>query len=147
MTRWALILLLAALPAQAADWSGPAEAIDGDTLVIDGAVVRLDGIDAPPLDATCVRGDQNIPCGSIARGALLDLVTAMEVACTATGAVQDGLPAALCVAGGFEVNGNMVYTGWALPLAGITRYDSVAAGARNDRRGLWATDWVAGVTN
>jgi len=137
-----LVGLAMALPALAADLSGPAEAVDGDTLVLEEQTVRLSGIDAPPLDATCLRDGQEIPCGLIARGALLDLITAMEVECRLLAFDLDGLPAALCSAGGFEINGNMVYTGWALPLPHSTAYDAIRDGAREDRRGLWATDYV-----
>ena len=36
----------------------------------------------------------------------------------------------------------MVYTGWALPVPGWTAYDTIKEGAVEDRRGLWATEFV-----
>tara|TARA_Y100001934_G_scaffold98599_1_gene121376 strand:- start:787 stop:957 length:171 start_codon:yes stop_codon:yes gene_type:complete len=53
------------------------------------------------------------------------------------------MPATLCRAGGFEVNGNMAYTGWALPAHGISAFDDIRDGGREDQRGLCATDYVA----
>ena len=42
--------LLAASLALADGLSGPADVVDGDTIVIDGTVIDLYGIDAPELD-------------------------------------------------------------------------------------------------
>jgi len=128
-------------PALAETFSGPADVIDGDTLTVAGTTVHLAGIAAPPLDQWCQRNDKDIPCGVIARGALLDLVTAMTVTCRLTGDTFQGQPDAVCSAGGFEINANMIYTGWALPLPG-TDFQVTRDGAREDRRGLWATSYV-----
>ena len=109
--------------------------------MVSGTLVNLAGIAAPPLDQWCQRNEKAIPCGVIARGALLDLVTAMTVTCRLTGTTFQGLPDAVCSAGGFEINANMIYTGWALPLPG-TDFDVTRDGARQDQRGLWATNYV-----
>ena len=135
-------VLLFALIA-AADLSGHAIAVDGDTIIVAGQAVRLSGIDAPPLDAMCERNGQTIPCGLIAKGALLDLITALEVECDLLEVTIDGMPAALYRVGGFEVNDNMVNTGWALPAHGISAFDDIRDGAQEDQRGFWATDYVA----
>jgi len=136
------VVMTATLSTQAADLSGPAAAIDGDTLILEGTSVRLAGIDAPELEQTCLRNAQEIPCGLISKGALLDLITAMDVHCDLDGGELDALPTAICQAGGFEINENMVYTGWALPLADISRYDTIRNGAKDDGRCLWSTDYV-----
>ncbi len=136
-----LALFLCIPFARADALTGPAEAIDGDTLSIAGTTVHLAGIAAPPLARWCLHATKKIPCGSIARDALLDLITAMEVTCRLTGERFENRPDAVCVAGGFEINVNMVYTGWALPLPD-TGYGPTRDGAREDRRGLWATNYV-----
>ena len=105
------------------DFSGPADVTDGDTLTVAGTSVHLAGIAAPPLDQWCQRNDKAIPCGVIARGALLDLVTAMTVTCRLTGATFQNQPDAVCSAGGFGINANMVYTGWARPLDHQLRHE------------------------
>ena len=81
------ILLLAAGTgwASADVISGPATVLDGDTIEVDGRMIRLEGIDAPELGQTCVRFDKEVDCGVIARAALLDLVTAVEVVCEPRG--------------------------------------------------------------
>ena len=137
-----LLISLVALPVQAQDLTGPVEALDGDTLTVDGTAVRLAGIDAPDLADWCRRGGYDIPCGSISRSALLDLVVGATVECSLTGSELDGRPAALCHADGFEINSNMIYTGWALPLVDDGPYADLRDGAKTSRRGLWATDYV-----
>lgn len=122
--------------------SGPATVLDGDTIEVDGRMIRLEGIDAPELGQTCIRFEKEVDCGVIARAALLDLVTAVEVICEPRGQDHDELMTAFCTADGFDVGGNMVYTGWALPVPGWTAYDAIKDGAIEDRRGLWATEFV-----
>jgi len=57
-------LLLAIAPAQARDFSGIAEVVDGDTLWVGLTKVRLHGIDAPETKQTC-RSEQGVTwaCG------------------------------------------------------------------------------------
>ena len=58
ITRLIALLLLActpAAPAAAQTFYGPAHVIDGDTLVVDSAKIRLHGIDAPEQDQQCPR--------------------------------------------------------------------------------------------
>jgi endonuclease YncB( thermonuclease family) len=53
-TRIALAVVLSVIAVSAhADVAGPARVIDGDTIVINGEHVRLQGVDAPEADQTC----------------------------------------------------------------------------------------------
>lgn len=54
-----LLLVALALPANAEVVSGPAYAVDGDTLILNDRQVRLAGIDAPELDQSCQRDGQS----------------------------------------------------------------------------------------
>jgi len=61
-----------------------AEAIvhDGDTLTLDGTIYRLDGIDAPELDQSCIdKEGATIPCGIIARDRLIESIGKRSVSC------------------------------------------------------------------
>ncbi len=119
------LMLLFAAQAHAETLSGPVQAIDGNTLEIGGKVVRLEGIDAPEIDQTCQFNDQEIRCGEIARDALLDLITATDVICEIQANDTGTPPQAACTSDGYDISGNMVYTGWALPAPGRrTRTDS-----------------------
>ncbi len=117
---------------------GTASVIDGDSLEIEGRRIDLYGIDAPESGQTCRWGNRTISCGVMARGALLDLVTAVEVTCKQEGVAGDGSMIARCSADGFDIGGNMVYTGWALADRQITgRYVRMEEIARERRHGLW----------
>ncbi len=111
-----LAVLIALLPAIAlADVTGQASVIDGDTIEIHGQRIRLHGIDAPELAQTCWDRNGEYPCGRIARTAALDLIAGEDtVTCETRGKDRFGRWLAVCFAGGFSINRNMVYTGWAL---------------------------------
>src|SRR5262245_60918266 len=89
VTAYALlgVIVVVAVKLNAADdpatvvRGGMARVVDGDTLVLDGERLRLQGIDAPELDQTCVVGDHVLPCGRRARDALARLV-AETVSCS-----------------------------------------------------------------
>ncbi len=139
---YALIALMAALPAQAGSdvVSGPATVIDGQTMEIAGQRFSLHAIAAPHLEQTCEWPDQTIPCGDVSRTALMDLVIAATVNCQAVDAAGklDGSTVARCDVDGFDVGRNMVHTGWAVADPRVSDiYADTEVTARNARRGLW----------
>jgi endonuclease YncB( thermonuclease family) len=64
-----------------ADVSGTARVIDGDTIEVAGARVRLFGIDAPEQDQPCRVDEVAYHCGIRAAVALLTLVRDHTVCC------------------------------------------------------------------
>ena len=74
------VMMPAAVSAQS--FSGPALAIDGDTLDMSGIRVRLHGVDAPETMQTCNRGGQPWSCGRDAGALLADLVAGRTIECT-----------------------------------------------------------------
>jgi len=60
---------------------GVARVADGDSLVLDGVRIRLQGIDAPELAQTCKNGDIVYPCGRQAAAALARLVGDRAITC------------------------------------------------------------------
>ena len=137
-------------PAQA-EIAGPPKVIDGDTIEVQGAAIRLYGIDAPELGQTCRIGTHAYDCGKIARTALLDLTAGVSVTCKlappdAAGnedSAQGGRPGR-CTADGYDLSEGMAYTGWALALRQVTeRYAAFEDGARAAGRGLWKGEFVA----
>jgi endonuclease YncB( thermonuclease family) len=139
----ALVLLLGG--AALAEIIGTPRIIDGRTLEVAGQRVTLFGIDAPDSDQVCQHGGRDYQCGKVARAALWDLVAGLDVSCTpeAEGPAPNGGIAATCTAGGFSLNENMVYTGWALADRDATdRYAVIEAEAKKARRGLWKGEFV-----
>ena len=41
--------------------------VDGDTIVLNGEKIRFSGIDTPELKQTCIKGDEKVFCGKIAK--------------------------------------------------------------------------------
>ncbi|MDP6708926.1 MAG: thermonuclease family protein [Alphaproteobacteria bacterium] len=138
-----LIVVLALLPSLAlAQISGKATVVDGDTIEIGGALVRLHGIDAPELAQACEHLGQPWPCGSEARGVLERIIASRTVTCRADGR---------CRIGPEDLNAEMVVTGMALADPdGGDAYAALEELARVAGRGLWAGrftapwDWRAG---
>ncbi len=138
-----IVVLLVAPPALAGP-AGPATVIDGNTLEVAGARLRLHGIDAPDLDQPCRLRGRTQACGVIARAALMDLTAGAELDCEMRGRDADGRALATCTADGYDVAEGMVYTGWALALDGApARYHTVERQAEAARRGLWLGQFTA----
>lgn len=135
-----------AAQARAANWSplggdlsGAPQVLDGQTLIVDGHRLRLEGIIAPPLGTRCrLRGNQH-DCGRISTTALLDLTAGASVTCIRRETMApDGSRHARCRAGGYDLSEGMVYTGWAeADAAQMSRYAALEAAARQARRGMW----------
>ena len=79
----ALFLIVATTPGWAADVS----VTDGNTLILNGTMYRLAGIEAPQTDQTCIDGKGAAwTCGIEARDRLKEYVGKGEVRCTDQGA-------------------------------------------------------------
>jgi endonuclease YncB( thermonuclease family) len=126
----ALCAFLFAVAANAAELVGTPRVLDGDTLEVDGARVRLLGIDAPE------RGE---PGAVEATSALLNIIAGREIACTDTGGRTHGRIVATCTVGkGSDLSALMVGYGWAAACAKFTpAYVGFEAAARERRAGIW----------
>jgi len=93
----------------------PAKVIDGNTLEIDGRIVRLEGIDAPELNQKCYVDGQEWDCGKDSKTVLEEMVKGRAVSCKDEGNDHHGEMRGTCSAGGqFHLNENMVLLGWAV---------------------------------
>ncbi len=143
----AVLLLLAAARPAGADMRGTPTVIDGDTIELQGEVIRLYGIDAPELGQTCRINGRPYDCGMVARAALLDLTAGSAVTCkvmpAAAGGAADEPRPGRCYAAGYDLSEGMAYTGWALALRQVSeRYVVFEDEARSARRGLWEGRFV-----
>jgi endonuclease YncB( thermonuclease family) len=138
------LVLIVASPASAQDVTGPARVIDGDTVEIGLRRIHLYGIDAPELGQTCEWPAKTIPCGQVARTALMDLLAGAEVVCKTRDKTAEGGWTGTCRADGFDVGRNMVHTGWALAVRRLgTGYEATEEKAKRAKRGLWRGAFVA----
>lgn len=117
--------------------------IDGETLKLRDAVIRLEGITAPPRGQACRNANgESYDCGAAATEALADLVRGHAVECRLDGRDSAGFTQAVCESGGRALNRSLVLAGWAR--AQFSRAQNAAASfgreeadARLERRGLW----------
>ena len=113
----AAFLIIAATPSLAFEVS----VTDGDTLILNGITYRLDGIEAPQTDQTCLN-DKGAAwtCGIDARDRLRDYVGKHDVRCTDRGpdsAYRKRRVGDCWVSGeATSINQWMVQEGWALNL-------------------------------
>lgn len=116
-------------------FSGKALVVDGDSLVIDGARVRLAGIDAPELGQTCPGENGVWRCGRHSRDALARLIDKRSVRCRTERVDRYGRWLGRCHVGSTDINRTMILDGWAVSYGG---FGSEEAKARRARRNLWA---------
>lgn len=145
----AVVLLLALLGVYACrQWAtaptspviGSARVLDGDSLDISGAHIRLEAIDAPESDQTCVDAKgQTWSCGKAAAQELRRHVAGRELTCAVSGLDRYQRMLAFCSApDGSDVNAWMVRQGWALAFGDGWRYRSEQREAEAAKRGIWA---------
>ena len=140
----AIALILCASDVFAADITGFARVVDGNTLDIDGVVVRLYGIQAPHPAQTCrTRKGQAQRCGRIAMLALAEIVRGPKLRCEDKGLDPQGRHQALCFVGWLNLNEEMVASGQAVadPDTGAD-FQHIQAFAKARREGLWQTEFT-----
>lgn len=93
---------------------GTAHVIDGDTIIVAGEHVRLEGIDAPERKQTCQREGKVWACGSVATQTLRGLIRNREVSCKIVGRDAYGRALGACSAGHVHLYSAMVRSGFAL---------------------------------
>lgn len=135
----AICCLLLPAPSSAAEWTGKAVIVDGDTLELAGRRINLAGIDAPEADQTCrLDGGAAYPCGQMATFALAGLIETHWVSCRQTGEGPGGGVLATCSIGPYDVGAEMVRRGWALADRRVPDlYVAEEDAARTARAGLW----------
>jgi endonuclease YncB( thermonuclease family) len=142
----AAVWIAAATPGLAAQ----ATVTDGGTLIVGGVTYRLDGIDAPQTDQTCL-DDKGAAwrCGIEARDRLRERVGKREVRCTDRGADSNAGKRRIgeCFVADDKTSLNqwMVRAGWALNLgrSAKSRYKADRDDAASKRTGLWKGCFVA----
>jgi endonuclease YncB( thermonuclease family) len=138
-------MVLIANSANAAEFVGIPRVVDGDTLTIGAAKIRLQGIDAPETDQVCLNaGGQQWTCGLEARDRLAGHIAGREIRCVSTAIDVYGRELALCSVAGEDLNGWMVREGWALAYVKYSSaYVSVEEQARTRQSGLWQGAFIA----
>ena len=125
------------------DLAGRARVIDGDTIEVGAARIRLFGVDAPESAQGCLAKSGRWPCGEQATRALAGRIGSRPVACEERDRDRYGRIVAVCRHGGQDVNAWLVRGGWAVAYRRYsTAYVGEEAAAREARRGLWRGEFV-----
>lgn len=103
-----IVMFSAPLSAFATDTDvigGPTRVVDGDTLIVAGQRVRLQGIDAPEGKQSCRRAGLRYPCGVEATQALRRQIEMETVICTIHSTDRYGRALGVCTdADGTDLN-------------------------------------------
>jgi len=131
--------------AHAADFSGEPRVVDGDTLTLGTARIRLEGIDAPETDQICLNASATRwTCGIGARDRLSSHIAGRSVVCVSSGTDRYGRALGTCSLGGENLNEWMVLQGWALAYVQYSsKYVCAEEQARTNQRGLWSGAFIA----
>ena len=135
-----LLILLATATATAlglARAETAASVIDGDTLRLDGATVRLHGVGAPALEQLCFAGAEPWACGEAAAQALSERVGAAAVHCERVTSAPSDPPGVICETD-TVLNAWMVAQGWAIASeTSSSPYRGEQEAAMRAGRGIW----------
>lgn len=110
-----MVLLLGPKAADARDLSGPAEVVDGDTLMIHGDIVELWGYDAPELDQQCAINGIGWPCGQAAANHIQAFTKEKIVTCREKSVSTSHIRHFKCAVGTFDIGAEMIEVGLAMP--------------------------------
>jgi endonuclease YncB( thermonuclease family) len=145
ITVAAFAALIFGFGALADDLTGQASVIDGDTLEIRGARIRLWGIDAPESTQLC-RGADSLQyrCGAKAANDLDAFIARRPVSCTPISLDRYGRTVASCAVDRIDLGGWLVRSGLAFdwPQYSKRRYDAAQRDAEHAGRGMWTGSYV-----
>ena len=141
------LVLLIALPlkARSEDLVGVPRIIDGDTIVINGERIRLQGIDAPETEQFCLDNKARVAkCGRGVRDRLIEKAEGRAWTCRALGRDRFNRLLARCYVAGEDIQQWMVRSGFALSYRQYSHdYDADEEAARAARAGLWGGAFIA----
>jgi endonuclease YncB( thermonuclease family) len=137
---------------------GRAVVTDGDTVIVAGRTVRLQGIDAPEISQPCARADGSTWwCGAAAGRDLDRIIAGRQLRCEIDArdpGDRYGRVLAICFAGGADIGREMLARGQAVAYrryldyrGGAARahkadYLAAEAGARARGAGVWQGDFT-----
>lgn len=139
-----MFLVEPASPPATIEIVGYAKVVDGDTLQIGTASIRLFAIDAPETRQSCSSNQRPVACGAQASDYLRRKTHGVVVRCVSRETDRYGRMVATCTTGGRDIGADMVTAGWATAFRSYsTLYVPQEDLAKAAHRGLWATTFEA----
>lgn len=123
------------------EMKGPFNIVDGRTFGDSTITVSLSLLDAPDRAAVCVNETGQLwGCGLRARAALNNLLRGLSLVCQGDLSKPEPIEAS-CRSPLGDLAAQVILTGYARPVSGISAFDPETAEARAARRGLWNGGW------
>lgn len=119
--------------------SGAVGVVSGDTLTLNGRVIKLFGVAAPDISQTCAdMSGRGYKCGQQSIAWLSSWLADNEVKCHIINEDERGVLSGVCMLGPYDIAAALVNAGWAVA---DTRQTQIYAPYQNqalkNKRGLW----------
>ena len=118
---------------------GVTRVLSGDTMTMNGRVIKLFGIAAPDISQTCADASgRGYRCGQQSIAWLSDWLADNEVECHIISEDERGVLTGVCLLGPYDIGAALTNAGWAVADTRQTQiYRPYQQQAVNNRRGLW----------
>ena len=113
--------------------------IDGDTIVLNGEKIRFSGIDTPELKQKCIKNDQKVFCGVLAKKLLLEKIGNKTPKCIREGKDIYKRTLAECFINGESLSVFLVRNGYAFAYRKYSdKFIKEEEFAKKNKNGLWS---------
>ena len=113
--------------------------VDGDTIVLNGEKIRFSGIDTPELKQTCIKGDEKVFCGKIAKMLLIKKIGNETPECISEGKDAYKRTLAECFVNGESLSVFLVRSGYAFAYRKYSdKFIKDEEFAKENKLGMWA---------
>jgi len=123
--------------------AGNINVVDGDSLVVNGVMTRMYGIDAPEYKQTCLdENEQEYQCGNSSKEALQNMITD-DTICSIKGHDKHNRILTVCYNGNIDINKEMVKKGFAVAYSRYSDdYIDQETKAKENKIGLWRGTFI-----
>ena len=113
--------------------------VDGDTIVLNGEKIRFSGIDTPELKQKCIKNDQKVFCGVLAKKLLLEKIGNKTPKCIREGKDIYKRTLAECFINGESLSVFLVKNGYAFAYRKYShKFIKEEEFAKKNKKGLWS---------
>ena len=116
--------------------------IDGDTIHLNGEKIRFSGIDTPEIKQTCVKNNEIIKCGILARELLIKIIANNKINCIREGKDQYKRILAECFVNNESLSSYLVKSGYAFAYRKYSKkFVEEEDYARINNLGMWSMNF------
>ena len=113
--------------------------VDGDTIVLNGEKIRFSGIDTPELKQKCIKNNQKVFCGVLAKKLLLEKIGNKTPECIREGKDIYKRTLAECFINGESLSVFLVRNGYAFAYRKYSdKFIKEEEFAKKNKNGLWS---------